>query len=91
MELTIGSFNFHVESLGSVRLFDPINLGPSAGQTAIAATSETSVGSSNEVNSTINIKLMKSKGNTVEEINKIMENLDQLEEKCPSTMVENRG
>jgi hypothetical protein len=91
MDLTIGSFNFRVESLGSVRLFDPINLGPSAGQTTIAATSETSVGSSNEVNSTISIKLMKSKGNTVEEINKIMENLDPLEEKCPSTMVENHG
>jgi hypothetical protein len=46
MDLTIGSLNFRVGSLGSVH--DPINLGPSAGKTASAAKSETSVGSSSE-------------------------------------------
>jgi hypothetical protein len=35
MDLTIGSFNFHVGSLGSVRLSDPIKSGPSAGKTAV--------------------------------------------------------
>jgi hypothetical protein len=72
----IGSFNFHVGSLGSVRLSDPINLGPSAGQTAKVATSRTSVGSSSEVNLPVSIKPMKIKGETVEKLDEIMENLD---------------
>jgi hypothetical protein len=76
MDLTIGSFNFRVGFLGSVRLSDPINSGPSAGQTAIAATLGTSAGSSSEVNLPISIKPTKGKGNTIEELNEIMENLD---------------
>jgi hypothetical protein len=32
MDLTIGSFNFRVGSLGSIRLLDPTNLGPFAGK-----------------------------------------------------------
>jgi hypothetical protein len=43
MDLTIGSFNFHIGYLGSLRLSDPIPLGPSVGITAVVATSETSV------------------------------------------------
>jgi hypothetical protein len=81
MDLTIGSFDFHVESLGSARLSDPIKLGPSAGKTAIVATLETSAGSSSEVNSPVSIK--PTKGSTVEELGKIMENLD-LEESSGS-------
>jgi hypothetical protein len=50
MDLTIGSFNFCVGSLGSIRLSDPVKSVPSAGRIAIAATSEASVGSSSEVN-----------------------------------------
>jgi hypothetical protein len=76
MDLTIGSVNFCVGSLGSIRLSDPINLGPSAGKTAVAATSRTFVGSSSEVNMPVNIKPMESKGNTIEELDEIMENLD---------------
>jgi hypothetical protein len=76
MDLTIGSFNFCVRSLGSLRLSDPINLGPSIGKTAVAETLETSVGSSNKVNSPVSIEPPKSKGNTIEELNEIMENLD---------------
>jgi hypothetical protein len=71
---TIGSFNFRVGSLGSVRLLDPIKPGLSAGKTAIAATPKASVGSSSEVNSPVSIK--PAKGDTVEELDKIMENLD---------------
>jgi hypothetical protein len=41
---------------------------------AIAATSETSVGSSSKVNSPVSIK--PTKGSTVEELDEIMENLD---------------
>jgi hypothetical protein len=76
MDLMIGSLNFHVGSLGSVCLSDLINLGPSAGKTASMENSKTSVGSSSEVNSAVSIKLTKSKGNIVEELDKIMENLD---------------
>jgi hypothetical protein len=74
MDLTIGSFNFRVGSLGSVRLSDPINSGPSAGKTAIATTSETSVGSSSKVNLPVSIK--PTKGSIVGELDKIMENLE---------------
>jgi hypothetical protein len=74
MDLMIGSFYFRVGSLGYVRLSDPINSGPSAGKTAIAATLETSVGSSSEVNSPVSIKT--TKGSIVEELGKIMKNLD---------------
>jgi hypothetical protein len=76
MDMTIGSFNFRVGSLGSVRLSDPINLGLSAGKTAIVATSEVLVGSSSKVNSLVSIKPMKIKGSTIEELDKIMETLD---------------
>jgi hypothetical protein len=85
MDLTIGSFNFHVESLGSARLSDPIKSGPSAGKTAIVATLETSAGSSSEVNSPVSIK--PTKGSTVEELDKIMENLDLEESLGSSTAV----
>jgi hypothetical protein len=74
MDLMIGSFNFHAGSLGSVHLSDPTKSGPSSGKTAIVETPETSVGSSSEVNSPVNIK--PTKGSIVEELDKIMENLD---------------
>jgi hypothetical protein len=73
-DLTIGSFNFCVGSLGSVRLSDPVNSGPSAGKITTVATSETLVGSSSEVNSPVSIKL--TKGSTFEELDEIMENQD---------------
>jgi hypothetical protein len=60
MDLTIGSFNFHVGSLRSIRLSDLISSGPSAGKTAVATTSGTSVGSSSKVYSPISIKPMES-------------------------------
>jgi hypothetical protein len=75
MDLTIGSFNFRVESLGSVRLSDPVNSRPLVGKTATAATLETPVGSSSDVNSPVSIKPTKSKENTVKELDEIMENL----------------
>jgi hypothetical protein len=76
MDLTIGSLNFRVGSLGSVRLSDPTNLGPSAGQTASASRTETSVGSSSEVNSPVSFKPTKNTKIIVEELDEIMENLD---------------
>jgi hypothetical protein len=74
MNPTIISFNFHVGSLGSTRFSDPTESGPSAGSTTIMTTSEASVGSSSEVNSLVNVK--PTKIDTVEELGKIMENLD---------------
>jgi hypothetical protein len=50
MDLTIGSLNFHVSSLGSIRLSDPTKSGPSVGKIATAVMLESSVGSSSEVN-----------------------------------------
>jgi hypothetical protein len=76
MDLTIGSFNFCVGSLGSLRLSDLISSGPSAGKTTATATSGTSFDSSNKVNSLVSIKPTERKGNTIKELDEIMENLD---------------
>jgi hypothetical protein len=53
MDLTFGSLNFRVISLGSIRLSDPTESGPSAEKTVTAAMSKSSAGSSSEVNSPI--------------------------------------
>jgi hypothetical protein len=76
IDLTIGSFNFCVGSLGHVRLSEPVNSGPSTGKTTVVATSKTLVGSSNVVNSPVSIKSMESKESIVKELDEIMENLD---------------
>jgi hypothetical protein len=76
MDLMIGSLNFRVRSLGSTRLSDPINSGPLVGKTASAARSESSIGSSSEVNSPVNFKPMENIEGIVEELDEIMENLD---------------
>jgi hypothetical protein len=54
MDLTIRSLNFRVGSLGSIRLSDPAKLGPSASEPKTVAMSESSEGSSSEVNSPVN-------------------------------------
>jgi hypothetical protein len=51
MELTIGSLSFYVGPLGSTRLSDLTKSGPSAGKADRITISESSVGSSSEVNS----------------------------------------
>jgi hypothetical protein len=50
MDLMIGSLNFHVGSLGSIRLSDPTKPDPSASEPKTVAMSESSEGSSSEVN-----------------------------------------
>jgi hypothetical protein len=55
MDLTIGSLNFRVRSLGSIRLSDPMKTGPSATEPEIVAMSESSEGSSSEVNSPVSL------------------------------------
>jgi hypothetical protein len=55
MDLTIGSLNFRVGSLGSIRLSDPMKTDPSASETETIAMSESSEGSSSEVNSSVSL------------------------------------
>jgi hypothetical protein len=43
MDLMIRSFNFRIGSLGSIRVLDPVNSGPSAGKIAVT-NSKTSIG-----------------------------------------------
>jgi hypothetical protein len=76
MDLTFGSLNFRVRSLGSIRLSDPIESGPSAGKTTTAAMSESSIGSSSEVNSPISFTTMENIEYKIGELNEIMGNLN---------------
>jgi hypothetical protein len=55
MDLTIGSPNFHVGSLGSIRFSDPMKTGPSASEPETLAMSESSEGSSSEANSPVSL------------------------------------
>jgi hypothetical protein len=56
--LTIGSLNFCVGSLGSICLSDLAKPDPSAIETKTIAMSESSVGSSSEVNSPVSFEIM---------------------------------
>jgi hypothetical protein len=76
MDLTIGSLNFHVGSLGSIRLSDPMKSDPSVGKTVKMAILESSVGSFSEENSPVSFVKTESIEDKIEEINKIMGNLD---------------
>jgi hypothetical protein len=76
MDLTFGSLNFRVGSLGSIRLSNPTKSGPSVEKTVSAVMSDSSVGSSSEVNSPVSFTLTKITECTIEELDKIMENLD---------------
>jgi hypothetical protein len=53
MDLTIGSLNFRVGSLGSICLSDPAKPGPSASKSKTETVSKSSEGSSSEVNSPV--------------------------------------
>jgi hypothetical protein len=53
MNLTIGSINFRIGSLGSICLSDPAKPGPSASKSKAETTSESSEGSSSKVNSPV--------------------------------------
>jgi hypothetical protein len=75
MELTIGSLNFHVGSLGSIRLSDPTKSDMSAGTSATMAISESSVGFSSEANSPVSF-VTTSIEDKVKELSEIMGNLD---------------
>jgi hypothetical protein len=53
MDFTIGSLNFHVGSLGLIRLSDPVSSDPSASKVKTIPMSKSSVGSSSEANSLV--------------------------------------
>jgi hypothetical protein len=74
MDLTIGSLYFRVGSLGSIRLSDPMKPDPSASELEKVAMSESSEGSSSEVNSPIS--LAEAEERKIAEGDKTLENLD---------------
>jgi hypothetical protein len=83
MDLTIGSINFCVRSLGLIRLSDPISSDPSASEAKIAAMSESSVGSSSKANSPVSFTATEIVEGKITEVDENMENFDlgdQLEE-----------
>jgi hypothetical protein len=59
MELTFGSLSFYIGPLGSTHLSDLTKLGPSASKTERITASESSVGSSSEVNSPVSLTATK--------------------------------
>jgi hypothetical protein len=74
MDLMIGSLNFCVESLGSICLSDPMKTGPSASEPKTVAISESSEGSSSEVNSPVS--LVEVKEGKIAGADETMENFD---------------
>jgi hypothetical protein len=76
MDLTIGSLNFHVGSLGSIYLSDPAKLDPSASKANTIAMSESSVGSSSEANSPVSFATTEIAGEKIAELDETMENFD---------------
>jgi hypothetical protein len=76
MDLTIGSLNFRVGSLGSIRLSDPAKPGPSASESKTTAMSESSEGSSNEVNSPVSFAEIETEEGKIVEGDETMENFD---------------
>jgi hypothetical protein len=76
MDLTIGSLNFHVGSLGSICLLDLVLPDPSASEGKIAAMLESSVGSSSKANSLVSFATTEIAEGKITEVNENMENFD---------------
>jgi hypothetical protein len=76
MDLTIGSLNFCVGSLGSIRLSDPAKPGPSASESKIVAMLESSEGSSSEVNSPVSFAATEIAEGKIAEGDETMKNFD---------------
>jgi hypothetical protein len=74
--LTIGSLNFRVGSLGLIRLSDPTKPDPLASEAKTIAMSESSVGSSSEANSPVSFATTEIAGEKLAELDETMENLD---------------
>jgi hypothetical protein len=76
MDLTIGSLNFYVGSLGSIRLSDPVKPGPSASKSKAETMSESSEGSSTETNLPISFMEIETKKRKFAEGDETMGNFD---------------
>jgi hypothetical protein len=76
MDLTIGSLNFHVGSLGSTRLSDSTKSDPSAEKTATIEMTESSVGCSSEANSPVSFATMEKREEKIKELDELMGNPD---------------
>jgi hypothetical protein len=72
MDLTIRSLNFRVGSLGLIRLSNPVKQGPSASETKTVEMTESSEGSSSEVNSPVSL----AEEGKIAGSDEIMENFD---------------
>jgi hypothetical protein len=76
MDLTIGSLNFRVGSLGSICLSDPVSPDPSASEVKTVAMSESSVGSSSEANLPVSFVATEITEGKIAEVDENMENFD---------------
>jgi hypothetical protein len=76
MDFTIGSINFRIGSLGSIRLSDPVKPGPLASKSKTEAMSESSEGSSSEVNSLVSFAEIETEEREIAEGDKTMENFN---------------
>jgi hypothetical protein len=76
MDLTFGSLDFCVGSLGSIHLSDLIESGSSAGKTVTTAMSESSVCSSSKVNSPVSFMTPENIEDKIKELDETMRNLD---------------
>jgi hypothetical protein len=86
MDLMIGSLNFRVGSLGSIRLSDPAKPDPSASEAKTIAMTKSSVGSSSEANSPVSLATAEITGEKITELDETMENLD-LEDQLEDFMI----
>jgi hypothetical protein len=76
MDLMLGGLNFHIGSLGLICLSDSTKSDPSASKTATIAMSESSVGSSSEVNSSVSFATTENIGEKIKELDETMDNLN---------------
>jgi hypothetical protein len=74
MDLMIGSLNFRIGSLGSIRLSDPAKPGPSASESKTVVMIESSEGSSSEVN--LPVSFAEAEEGKIAEGDKTMENFN---------------
>jgi hypothetical protein len=90
MDLTFGSLNFHVRSSGSIQLSDPAKSGPSASKSKTETTTESSEGSSSEVNLPVSFTEIEAEERKFTEGDKTMENFD-LEVQLEDLMIYHDG
>jgi hypothetical protein len=76
MDLTIGSLNYRVGSLGSILLSNPTKPGSSASESKTVAVSESLVGSSSQVNSSVSFAAIEIEEGKITEVDVTMENFD---------------